>query len=273
MKILQTESEKKAFAITSTVFVLLLLLFFFYKITKPTPEPYLLGGEIAINFGNSDKGKGNEQPKDIIEMQPEVTPVEVTEVEVSEPIVVQNTVETPIVKKVDETPVKEVKKEVKPEKVQEPKKEQKPSQTTTDALASLINGPKTSGEKSEGNGTTDQSGAQGRLDGDIYANSFYGSGKGQGSGGGTSWGLNGRSLASKGQVVPDCNEVGTVVVEIRVDKTGNVVAAKYAQGTTNSAKCLTDAAIATAKTFRWKPDDKAPNIQVGFIVINFRVGS
>ncbi|MEC4113099.1 energy transducer TonB [Myroides pelagicus] len=273
MKFLQTDSERKAFSITSTVFVLLLLLFFFYKITQPTPDPYLLGGEIAINFGNSDQGKGEVPVKDIVETQPEVQAVEQPVSETTPPVTVQNTVETPVVKKVDDKPKKEeVKKEVV-EKKPTPKPDPKPSQTTTDALASLINGPATKGEQTKGSGTSTKEGTQGTLDGDVYANSFYGKGKGQGSGGGTSWGLNGRSLASKGQVVPDCNEVGTVVVEIRVDKSGNVVSARYAQGTTNSAKCLTDAAISTAKTFRWKPDDKAPATQVGFIVINFRVGS
>ncbi|MCA4807245.1 energy transducer TonB [Myroides odoratimimus] len=270
MKILQTESEKKAFAITSTVFVLLFLLFFFYKIITPVQEeePYLLGGEIAINFGNSEVGKGDVQPTEPIAMEPEpevATPIETT----AEPVVTQNKVDVPVVKKTEDKP--KAKEEPKKEVVK-PKPDPKPSQSTTDALASLINGPKTAGEKSEGQGSSTKGGDQGKLDGDIYSNSTYGSGKGNGSGNGTSWGLNGRALANRGQVVPECNEVGTVVVEIRVDKSGKVVSAQHTKGTTNSAKCLTDAAIATAKTFRWKADDNAPNIQVGFIVINFKVG-
>ncbi|AJH15910.1 energy transducer TonB [Myroides odoratimimus] len=270
MKILQTESEKKAFAITSTVFVLLFLLFFFYKIITPVQEkePYLLGGEIAINFGNSEVGKGDVQPTEPIAMEPEpevATPVETT----AEPVVTQNKVDVPVVKKTEDKP--KAKEEPKKEVVK-PKPDPKPSQSTTDALASLINGPKTAGEKSEGQGNSTKGGDQGKLDGDMYSNSTYGSGKGNGSGNGTSWGLNGRALANRGQVVPECNEVGTVVVEIRVDKSGKVVSAQHTKGTTNSAKCLTDAAIATAKTFRWKADDNAPNIQVGFIVINFKVG-
>jgi len=270
MKILETDSEKKAFAVTSTVFVILFLLFFFYKIMTPVQETVLTGGEIAINFGNTDKGKGDVQPKETIEMQPEPEVAPKVETPKVEPVVTQNKVDVPVVKKVEETPKpKEVVKAEVPVKKSDPK----PSQSTTDALASLINGPKSTGEKSQGQGNSSENGDQGKLDGDMYSNSTYGNGKGQGAGGGTSWGLNGRSLASRGSVVPDCNEVGTVVVEIRVDKSGKVVSAQHTRGTTNSAKCLTDAAIATAKTFRWKSDDKAPNIQIGFIVINFKVGS
>ncbi len=272
MKILQEESQRRSFAITSTIFVVLLLLIFFWKLTSVQTDPLPTGGEIAINFGNSKTGSGKVQPNEEVQTQPEAQKLpEVIPVQTQE-VLTQNTVETPVVKKPNPTP--EV-KEVEPEVViqPEPKPDPKPSQSTTDALASLINGPKSSGKPIEGQGSSTSGADQGALHGDMYSNSTYGNGQGQSSGGGASWGLNGRSLATRGQVVPDCNEVGTVVIEIRVDKTGRVVSAQHTKGTTNSAKCLTDAAIATAKTFRWKPDNNAPNTQIGFIVINFRVGS
>lgn len=271
MKILQTESEKKAFAITSVIFTLMLLLFFLYKITQPDPNTDLLiGGEIAISFGNSETGKGKVQPKEIIETTPEPTTApKVVEVE-SKPIATQKVVEAPVIK-TNEKP--KLKQEATPVK-EKPKVDPKPSQSTTDALSSLINGPKQSGVKAEGQGDSNQGGDQGKLSGDMYSNSTYGDGKGTGgTGGGASWGLNGRSLASSGKVVPDCNEIGTVVVEIRVNKNGEVVDARPTKGTTNSAACLTEAALGTAKKFRWRRDDNAPAVQIGFIVINFRVGS
>lgn len=270
MKVLETESEKRAFTITILVFVLMFLLFFFYKIAQSQQEPLLMGGEIAINFGTSDKGKGKIQPKEVIETAPEPTVAPQPEPVKTTPVVTQTTVEAPVKVKAD--PVPKPKTEVKPTKVI-PKTDPKPSQSTNDALSSLINGPKTSGVKAEGQGDSNSGGDQGKINGDMYSNSTYGSGSGSGSGGGASWGLNGRSLSTRGQVVPDCNEVGTVVVEIRVDKSGRVTSAQHTRGTTNSAKCLTDAAIATAKTFRWKADDNAPATQIGFIVINFKVGS
>jgi outer membrane biosynthesis protein TonB len=283
MKILQTESEKKAFTITTIVFVLMFLLFFFYKISQSQTVPLLLGGEIAINFGNTDKGKGAVQPKELIETspEPEVSPqqeavIAKPEPVASTPVVTQTKVDAPVKVKADNKaktdimPAKDVPKTTQKETA---KVDPKPSKSTNDALASLINGPKQAGSKSEGHGNSNSGGDQGKINGDMYSNSTYGSGGGQGAGSGASWGLNGRALASRGQVVPDCNEVGTVVVEIRVDKGGRVISAQHTRGTTNSAKCLTDAAIATAKTFKWKADDNAPNVQIGFIVINFKVGS
>jgi len=270
MKILKTKSERKAFAITSAVFALMFLLFFLYKITLQQPIDLLLGGEIAISFGNSEQGKGNIQPKEMVETAPEAIFVqEIVEVE-AKPIIVQNTIAAPFIKANDVVKPKQDNVVIKPES----KKELKPNQSTTDALFSLINGPKQSGIKSEGQGGSNQHGDQGKLSGDIYSNSAYGDGKGiGGSGGGASWGLNGRILTSSGKVVPNCNEVGTVVIEIRVNKNGNVVEARPTKGTTNSAACLTDAAIETANKFKWQKDDNAPTIQIGFIVINFRVGT
>lgn len=266
MKFLQTENEKKSFTITTLVFVLLFLLFFLYKFTTSSVEPPVMGGEIAINFGTTEKGKGPVQPTKPIESapQPEVAP---KPIQAAEKIITQKKVEAPVVKTSDKPKVN--KEEVKPVKA-EPKPT--PSKSTNDALASIINGPASKGSAG-GQGDSQESGDAGKITGDMYASSTFGSGRGQGAGEGASWGLNGRSLASRGQVVPDCNEQGTVVLQIRVDRSGRVVAANHTKGTTNSAKCLTDAALATAKTFRWKPDTNAPEVQIGFIVINFKVGS
>ena len=69
-----------------------------------------------------------------------------------------------------------------------------------------------------------------------------------------------------------CNETGTVVVQISVSRSGNVVAAKYAKGTTNTNPCLVEPAIATARKYKWQADANAPEIQTGFIVVNFKLG-
>ena len=110
-----------------------------------------------------------------------------------------------------------------------------------------------------------------KIDGSQYADSYYGAGGGGSSGKG--WGLKGRSIATQGKVVQDCNEEGRVVVQIEVDRSGKVVKATAGvKGTTNSAQCLLDAARKTAYKHSWNPDDNAPARQVGFIVINFKLG-
>ena len=141
MKFLQTENEKKSFTITSLVFVLLFLLFFLYKFTSIIVEPPVMGGEIAINFGTTEKGKGPVQPTKPIESapQPEVAP---KPVKAEERVVTQKTTAAPVVKTTDQPKV--TKEEAKPVKVA-PKPT--PSKSTNDALASIINGPASKGDK------------------------------------------------------------------------------------------------------------------------------
>ena len=112
---------------------------------------------------------------------------------------------------------------------------------------------------------------QGQLNGDPYATSYYGSpGSGSATGG---YGLNGRSLVSKGKVQQECNEEGRVVVKIIVDRNGSVISATPGvKGTTNNAACLLEPAKKTAFMHKWNLDAKAPDQQVGFVVVNFKLG-
>jgi TonB family protein len=67
-------------------------------------------------------------------------------------------------------------------------------------------------------------------------------------------------------------EFGTVVVQITVNRNGNVIAAKYTKGTTNTNPCLVEPALATARKYKWQPDADAPETQIGFITVNFKFG-
>jgi TonB family protein len=72
--------------------------------------------------------------------------------------------------------------------------------------------------------------------------------------------------------VQKCNEFGTVVVQITVNRSGNVIAAKYTKGTTNTNPCLVEPALATARKYKWQSDANAPKTQIGFITVNFKLG-
>ena len=112
---------------------------------------------------------------------------------------------------------------------------------------------------------------QGRFNGYPYATSYYGSpGSGSGTGG---YGLNGRSLVSKGAVQQECNQEGRVVVKIVVDRTGKVISAiPGVKGTTNNDPCLLEPAKKTAFKHKWNLDSNAPSQQIGFVVVNFKLG-
>ena len=264
MKYLETEEEKKSFVITSIIFVILFVLFFYLGLTSLDPPPE---NGIAINFGTTEFGSGNIQPTEAIQSAPKA--VAAKEAAASNDDVLSQDIEEAVVikeaKKIQPTK-QTAKEEVKPK----PKENPKPSKSTSDALSSLINGPKSDGKAQGGEGNDNLAGDKGSPNGNPYANSYYGSGSGSGNGSG--WGLNGRSISSRGKEVQKCNEFGTVVVQITVNRNGNVIAAKYTKGTTNTNPCLIEPALATARKYRWQPDANAPETQIGFITVNFKIG-
>ncbi|MBK0370550.1 energy transducer TonB [Flavobacterium agrisoli] len=264
MKYLETEEEKKSFIITSVLFVIMFLLFFFLGLTYMDPPPE---NGIAINFGTTDVGSGNIQPTEAIQSAPQPTNSQPSTASDDE-VLSQDIEEAVVMKEVKKikptkTPTKE---ETKPKPTESPK----PSKSTTDALSSILNGPKSDGKATGGEGNDNQAGDKGNPNGDPYANSYYGSGGG--SGGGRGWGLNGRKLSATGKEVQKCNEFGTVVVQITVNRSGNVIAAKYTKGTTNTNPCLIEPALATARKYKWQADSNAPETQIGFITVNFKLG-
>ena len=267
MKYIETEEEKKSFIITTVIFVILFILFFYLGLTSLDPPPE---NGIAINFGTTETGSGDIQPTEAIQSAPTPTPPTTQPVASNEDVLSQDSQEAVVIKPTKkptltkQTPVEE--KKPTPKVVESPK----PSKSTTDALSSLLNGPKSDGKAKGGQGNDNGPGDKGSLNGDPYASSYYGSGGG--SGAGNSWGLNGRTISTRGKVVQDCNESGTVVVQITVNRSGNVIAAQYTKGTTNTNPCLIGPALETAKKHKWAPDSNAPEKQIGFITVNFRLG-
>lgn len=268
MKVLSTTNEKKSFIITTCLFVVFLLIIFLYRWSITEEQPLLQGGEIAIRFGQHTKGHGPIKPPQLVETSPQVQETkQATSPE--KKIVTQKVKETTVVKSSEKPNITKTKSnEVKNAK------SNSPSKSTNDALNSILKGEKANGARTSGSGNDSEAGNKGSLQGDMYSNSYYGSGRGQGTGGGNSWGLNGRTLAGHNVYQQNCNESGTVVIQVSVNQQGSVTSAKLSlKGTTNSASCLVEPALRTARSFRWKSDPKAPQEQTGFVVINFRVGT
>lgn len=262
MKYLATEEEKKSFVITTVLFVIMFLLFFYLGLTYMDPPPE---NGIDINFGTTEFGSGNVQPTEAVQSAPQPTNSQPTAASNDE-VLSQDIEEAVVMKEAKkEKPVKTPSKE---EKKSTPTESPKPSKSTSDVLSSIINGPKSDGKATGSEGNDNLSGDKGSPNGNPYSNSYYGNGGG--TGGGRGWGLNGRKLSSSGKETQKCNEYGTVVVQITVNRNGNVIAAKYTKGTTNTNPCLIEPAIATAKKYKWQPDPNAPETQIGFITVNFK---
>ncbi|MGB3773677.1 MAG: energy transducer TonB [Leeuwenhoekiella sp.] len=275
MPFLDTVHKRKSLTITTIIYALIILLLFFVGMTYLDPPPE---SGIAINFGTSEVGQGAVQPKTAIasaprNKAPEPEPQPQKTAEIKEEVVTQEVEEAPVIK---EEPKKEEKKPVVEKPVEEPKKpveepkkpDPKPDKSTTDALSSILNGPKSEGTAKGGEGNDRTPGDKGDPNGSTEASSYYGQGKGLDGDG--NYQLGGRKALSKPKRVQDCNEAGIVVVSIEVDREGNVIkATSGVRGTTNNSKCLLDPAKAAALATRFNSDSEAPSRQIGKIIYRF----
>lgn len=286
----KTDEEKKSAIVTIVLFVIMVLIM---SIAIFPPEVKELeggggGGTIALNFGFDDYGMGdNYNSPDPVASQPKTVAAQSSESEMltsdnEDAVAIK---ETP--KKDDKKP--EPKKDTKPATVTAPATPQ-PDRNVTDAIGNLLGG----------DGNTNQAGNQGNTSGNLTNQGYEGdgsggsgtgsggghgsgqglgtgSGYGTGSGAGSGSGHGDYNLAGRKSVAMPapqykCNEEGTVVVEISVDRTGKVIEARPGvRGTTNAAKCLVDIARQAALQARFDSSSTAPNRQVGTITYNFRL--
>lgn len=85
---------------------------------------------------------------------------------------------------------------------------------------------------------------------------------------GNMWSLQGRSVKTMPKPSTDFLEQGKVVVSIRVDKAGNVVAASIGDGTTISDRYTQQLALDAARRAKFTEGDKE---QIGSITYNFKL--
>ena len=310
MAFLDTRHKKKSLTLTTLLLSVLLLLLFYIGLTYMDPP---IENGISVNFGTTDFGSGRVQPKVKVRSEPlDTPPVEPTKQEVAqaveeveeqpeaivekeapaEKLLTQENEESIRIKqaaeakKEAENAAAEVKRKAeaaeqkakaeaariakeKKDAEEKARLEQEAKKKKLDALMGGLN--KSDGTATGSEGDDSKSGDKGQPDGDPYATSYYGSpGSGSGTGG---YGLNGRSLVNKGKVQQECNESGTVVVKIVVDRNGKVISATPGvRGTTNTNPCLLEPAKKTAFLHKWNLDSNAPSQQVGFVVVNFKLG-
>jgi len=269
MNFLDTKEKRKSFAISAGIMGMLLLFFVFVTVFTVLDPPEESG--IAVNFGNTEVGSGPIEPAKPTRVTPESSPSEPTpESSSAENIITSEDVEEAPVIESQPTP-KENKPTKKPTEKPAKKPEPKPDTSVLDALNNVTGSKPVDGENNSGEGPGDGPGNKGDINGDPYANTYYGDpGNGQG---GKGFGLSGRGKVGGRGIEPDCTETGTVIVEIQVNRNGNVInASPGKKGTTNRAACLLEAARKSAMTYKFSAASEARNIQIGFIEIIFKVG-
>lgn len=280
MKYFETKHEKNSAKLTALIAVILLLLLFVVGTTyMDPPEEY----GVAVNFGNSDFGKGNVQPLKPVKSeprkieeppQPDVSKSEPTKAsETKEEVLTQENAESIAIKNQKQAEAKakaisDAKAKAESDRIAKEKREQEEKKKKLDALIGGVS--KSEGSENGSEGNDNKSGDKGQLDGNPYAPSYFG-GQGTGSGG-VGYGLNGRGKASFKRLKQDCNESGMVIVKIIVNQSGNVISAEPGQrGTTNTAQCLLEPAKKIAMSHKWPSDSKAPTRQIGFVSVNFKL--
>lgn len=252
MKLLNTAHKRKSFAITSVIMAIVIFLLFWVGLSYFDP-PFENG--IVIQWGDEKSTSEINTAKASSKVKANTTASN-QKPNIVEPVITQNNELTIALNQNNA-------KETPPKKIQEQKP--KIDKETNDILNQILNANPSSEEKNAKNNSIQK----GLPSGDAYANAFYGT-----SGSGKSWGLNGRHLLSDGKVVPECNESGIVVVQIEVDRNGNVIkATPGVKGTTNNHPCLLEPALKTALMHKWNTDLKAPERQIGFIEIHFKLGN
>lgn len=276
MSIFETTHQRKSFVLTTVTLTLLVLLMYIAGMTYLVPPPE---NGITVNFGYVDAASGDiqtSQPKPTVP-NPQTAPPK-TNPETEK--VIETAQEKVLTQEVDESvvvPDKEVKKKVETPKVvekkavEQPKKEvPKPtvSQSTTDALSNMLKGGSTSGDNnSYSDGDKTGAGDQGNPNGSKDAKSYYGN---SATGTGGDYQLGDRGALTKPKPKYLCNEEGTVVVRVDVDREGNVAYAQSgARGTTNNAACLLEQAKIAALATKWQAKADAPKLQSGFIIYSF----
>ncbi len=254
---LKTRHEKKALLEASIVMAILVALMFIVGLKYLDPPP---PGNIAVNFGFSEKGSGKIQPASPKPVKKQTVPrPQKTQ---KEQILTQNTQEAPVVKS-----TKKPRPKVKTSKPVQ--STPKPSKETTEVLENIFNAPEGASDSSSEGDDAGAKGDKGNPSGDKNSGNYYGTG---GSGtGDPNYMLGNRRAIRKPPPSYRCNEEGIVVVRITVDRAGRVIGAVKARGTTAS-ECLTKAAIEAAKKTLWEPaPGDGPKQQIGKIIYRFKL--
>ncbi|WP_353086289.1 energy transducer TonB [Flavobacterium sp.] len=299
-----TQDKRLSLVLATVLYALLILVLFFIRFWPPSDKEMAAliaggggGGGVTVNFGDSDFGSGSDYRNDDLNVTNQKATATPTP---EESLLTDDSDAAPdeVVVPKNEPTKKPVTPTNLPIKTTKPKEVKQPVRKVDDALANILKGGNRGGDGDDAAG-----GNKGKTNGSLGSNGYYGSGgsgggtgggngpgngtgTGPGSGSGTGGGngsgngrgngpgyeLAGRKALNKPQPAYTCNEEGTVVVQITVDKNGNVIDAKPgARGTTNSASCLASQAKIAAMQTKWSASPDGAERQVGKITYNFKL--
>lgn len=269
MEYREQNNYPKAFLATGIILAAIMALCYFIVFTAPPPQQDGTGG-ILVNYGTTDEGSGSdymstEEPsmsEKANHTKPDkVTPTPPTEQKTQaessdKNVVTQNNEDAPEVAANTKKPSNTV-------ATQPTKTESKPTVNQN----ALYKG-KTNTGTGEGDGTTNTPGNQGKPTGSTLTDNYNGTGSGNGG----DLMMSQRNFVSKPAIKDNGRHTGRVVVDIRVDKNGNVVYARAgARGTTVSDANLLQKCEDAVRNARLNSLESAPDPQIGTVVFVFKV--
>ncbi len=267
-----TINDKKGIIGTLIVHTLALMVFVFLGFITPLPLPSEEG--ILINFGDQPTGSGPAEPRvsepaSAPRVRERVVEQPVSASEAEEKVTTQNFEEAPAIEAAkSETETKKTNEvtrpvEKKPEAEEQPEEEPKVVDTRA-----LYSGKDRDSESSASEGVTGDEGNQGNPFGSVDSPD-YSLGQSQGSGG-PSFSLAGRNPVNLPSPSLRYQRAGKVVVEITVDRDGNVSSATPGvKGSTTLNSNLLAAAKKAALASRFDRSPDAPAYQKGTITYYF----
>lgn len=303
----KTKKDKRAGVIGSTIFhaVILILLLVLGLSSIPQEEEGIL-----VDFGDSDTGWGASEPvrnnptgerntpPPVSQPEPVSPPPATTEETSEEAVNTQDFEEAPTISEEEKAKQEAEKRRVEEERqrqeeIQEQKRieeerqrqeelerqrqleeerrqQEEQERQAQEARSNVSNAFSKSDGSSSSQGEAGGSGNQGALGGEPGAGNYNGSGKGDS---GTGFDLSGRTL-SGALPKPEYNiqEEGIVVVEITVDRSGNVVSAEpILKGTTTQNSYLWRMARQAALKAKFNSEGDAPAHQKGTITYHFNL--
>ncbi|MFA5462743.1 MAG: energy transducer TonB [Dysgonamonadaceae bacterium] len=249
------------------ILLLIILLFSFFSLASP---PQDLGG-IPVMFGNVEDASGYEEAP-LREPTPPVQEIERPQNIPAQPSLITQSDEPSI--SVTEQKNREKEEEERKnqallaeqrrqqEEAERKKREEEARSRAINREMSGLFGDNTSASR----GTTEGEGTQGVSTGNASQ------GATSGVGGIGSYNLDGRSLGRGGLTQPryTVDDYGTVVVNITVDPSGNVIDAEIGRGTNTPSSTLRNEAIKAARSTKFNSINSANN-QQGIITYKFNL--
>lgn len=261
----------KAFAATGIILAVVIAVCYFIVFHMPPKEQDGTGG-ILVNYGTVDEGMGSdymstEEPS-VAEHANHTKPDKVTPAPpTDEPTPVDNSSKQVVTQNTEDAP--EVANDKKPSETVKAQQQTTKAEPKPVVNQNALYKGKANNGTGEGDGTGNTPGNQGKPTGSTLTNNYNGTGSGNG---GNLLGMPQRNFISKPSPGNPNHRVGKVVVDIRVDKNGNVTYAfGGGRGTTITDQDLIDRCEEAVKNSKLNALDNAPDLQMGAVVFVFKV--